>query len=50
MIPSAIRVDSASASGESKGSRSLKKTSARPITPRPIGRQRLLAAAASSVG
>ena len=35
MMRSAIRVDSASASGESNGSRSWKKTSCRPITPEP---------------
>jgi hypothetical protein len=45
-----MRVDSASACGESNGSRSVKKTSASPITPSPIGRHRPLAASASGVG
>ncbi len=50
MMRSAISVESALASAESKSIRSWKKTSCRPITPRPTGRQRELEAPASGVG
>lgn len=50
MMRSEIFVDSARASGESNGSRSWKKTSWRPIAPRPTGRQRALDRPACSVG
>lgn len=50
MMRSESLVDRAFASGESKGSFSLKKTSWRPIAPRPTGRQRALERPACSVG
>ena len=47
---SLIRVDSSTASGESKGRPSAKNTSCRPISPSPTGRQRGLDRADSSLG